>query len=96
MDVGRRAFLLGKPLPHPSRVLKAVIGEGCLARQGVTCRTCGERCDAAAIAFPPRLGGPALPRLDADACTGCGDCATDCPAGAIAMLPFIPAERTLP
>lgn len=65
--------------------LKAAVGETCLARQGVECRVCGECCPHSAIRFRPRLGGVALPALDAAACTGCGACVAPCPAGAIAM-----------
>lgn len=65
--------------------LLASIDDTCLARRGVVCRTCGERCEAGAIAFTPQLGGVALPRLDTAACTGCGECVADCPASAIAM-----------
>lgn len=66
-------------------LLTAVISEHCLAGRGIVCRTCGERCDAGAIAFIPQRGGVALPRLAAEACTGCGECVADCPSGAIAM-----------
>ena len=64
----------------------ARIGDECLARQKVVCRTCGERCEAGAIAFGPQLGGVPLPRLDTERCTGCGECVADCPTRAIAML----------
>lgn len=69
----------------PPWSLQVEFGTGCLARQAVVCRTCGESCDSAAIHFPPRLGGVALPQLDAASCTGCGDCIADCPTQAIAM-----------
>lgn len=87
MDAGRRAFLLGRrpPPPAPAGPLRAQFGEDCLARQGVVCRTCGDHCDTGAIAFPPRQGGIALPALIAERCTGCGDCAADCPTLAIAL-----------
>lgn len=65
--------------------LKAAAGASCLAQQGVECRVCGECCERSAIRFRPRLGGVALPELDAAACNGCGACVAPCPVGAIAM-----------
>lgn len=89
MDVGRRAFLLGRTSP---RALRAGIGDGCLARQGVTCRTCGERCETGAILFSLCPGGVAIPQISTDACNGCGECIADCPSGAIGLLPLISDE----
>lgn len=63
----------------------AAIGDACLAPRGVECRVCGESCDARAIRFRPRLGGVALPELDAAACTGCGACVAPCPTQAITL-----------
>lgn len=83
MDPSRRAFFRGRPPPPADPV--AQIGPGCLASRGVDCRICGDHCDARAIRFPPRLGGSPQPVLDAEACTGCGDCVTPCPASAISM-----------
>lgn len=65
--------------------LKAAVGETCLAHRGVECRVCGECCEQSAIRFRPRLGGVALPELDAAACNGCGACVAPCPVRAIAM-----------
>jgi ferredoxin-type protein NapF len=67
-------------LPWP---IKAQVADTCLARNGVECRICGERCEAAAIRFSPRLGGPPLPEIDAGDCTGCGACVAPCPVTAI-------------
>jgi len=33
------------------------------------------------------LGGRALPVIDAAACTGCGDCLSICPVGALSLVP---------
>lgn len=66
--------------------LVAVIGDGCLAEQNVVCRTCGEACEANAIRFVPRIGGVAIPQLNIDNCTGCGQCLAPCPTRAIAMV----------
>jgi ferredoxin-type protein NapF len=55
----------------------------CLAARGVVCRSCGDSCPHAAIRFWPRIGGPALPEILDDACTGCGACVGVCPVSAI-------------
>lgn len=63
----------------------AAIGGDCLAFAGVACMTCRDACPEQAIAFHPRIGGPFLPDLDKEACTGCGACVAPCPASAIEM-----------
>lgn len=69
--------------------LKAVISEGCITRQGVECRICGENCEVSAIRFRPTLGGISTPQLDDNVCTGCGACVAPCPVGAVsAALPM--------
>lgn len=60
--------------------------EHCLAFQNVVCRSCGERCEHAAIRFSPRLGAAAEPVLNADLCTGCGDCLVVCPTTALSLI----------
>ena len=62
------------------------IGDGCLPRQGVECRVCGEACDTGAIRFRPRLGGVALPEVNDTACSGCGACLAPCPVIAIERI----------
>ncbi|QEL63704.1 ferredoxin-type protein NapF [Oryzomicrobium terrae] len=64
--------------------LRVDFGSACLPRSGVECRSCGEHCEAGAIRFRLRAGGPPLPELDGDACTGCGECVAVCPVGALA------------
>jgi ferredoxin-type protein NapF len=61
----------------------AVIGTSCLTFQGVMCRTCGETCREGAIRFHMRIGGPAIPELSEQDCTGCGACIATCPGDAI-------------
>ncbi|MFC1673509.1 ferredoxin-type protein NapF [Pseudomonadota bacterium] len=63
--------------------LIAQIGSSCLSAKGVTCRVCGDRCDARAIRFQLAVGGVANPVLDQSACTGCGACVAPCPTGAV-------------
>ena len=61
------------------------ISEACIAAKGIECRICGEHCDEDAIRFPPRLGGVPVPVVAAERCTGCGACASPCPATAISV-----------
>lgn len=69
----------------PAMPLTATVSAGCLARQGIACRVCGEWCDAGAIRFRPALGGKAEVQVDAEGCNGCGACVGRCPAKAVAM-----------
>jgi ferredoxin-type protein NapF len=89
IDPSRRSFLLpgsrrvdsdGTPVPR-----RAVVGPTCLAAQRVECRLCGEGCDSGAIRYPPRLGAVPWPVIDGERCTGCGDCLTLCPPGALQL-----------
>lgn len=61
------------------------VAESCLPRSGVECRSCEDACEPAAIRFRPRLGGPSLPDIDLERCTGCGACVSPCPVGAISL-----------
>jgi len=58
----------------------------CLSQNGVTCRVCGDRCDARAIRFQLAVGGVAHPIIDPSACTGCGACVAPCPVGAVEVV----------
>ncbi len=82
----RRAFsrraLFG--LPSSKAKPSAQIGDSCLAMSGVMCESCAESCEHGAIRFM-RRGAIKQPILDADACTGCGDCLSVCPANAISL-----------
>lgn len=68
----------------------AVIAAGCLARNRVVCRSCGEACEAGAIRFRLAPGGVSRPEIALDACNGCGDCVAACPVHAIAMRAPLP------
>jgi len=59
------------------------IGEGCLAFGNIDCQACRDACPTEAIRFWPRRGGPFVPELLEDACTGCGACVSVCPASVI-------------
>lgn len=80
----RRALLTGRV---STCAPIAVIGDGCLARRNIFCRTCNESCEAGAILIRLATGSPGSPQIDAAACTGCGDCAAVCPASAIILQP---------
>lgn len=70
--------------PRPFRHI-AAIGDACLARVGVVCQSCGDACPERAIRFTPRCGGPFLPTVAENVCTGCGACVSPCPVDAINM-----------
>ncbi|WP_085441316.1 ferredoxin-type protein NapF [Magnetofaba australis] len=70
--------------------LQITIAPQCLPLNGVVCRSCGEACEPRAIHFKLSIGGRAEPRLDADQCTGCGECFSVCPIHAISIQPASP------
>lgn len=79
---GRRWFLTA----GTARTSAALaISDACLASAGVVCQSCGDACPERAIGFTLRNGGPPLPSLDQDRCTGCRACVPVCPVGAISL-----------
>ena len=80
---------LGRPADEAPWQLTLSVADGCLPRHGVECRACHDNCPESAIRFRPRQGGPALPDIDAGACTGCGACVAPCPVNAIALAKTI-------
>lgn len=72
-----------RPFAH-----RAEIANDCLIYSGVECRSCGDACPEAAIRFRPRIGGPFLPEIRTNACTGCGACLAPCPVDAVTIVPL--------
>ncbi|MBI2255270.1 MAG: ferredoxin-type protein NapF [Proteobacteria bacterium] len=67
---------------------RAVIGNACLAQQGIMCQSCKDACQTGAITFRYQLGGVAKPELALVQCDGCGGCVAPCPAAAITLGKF--------
>jgi ferredoxin-type protein NapF len=66
--------------PTPPRIGLAAIDRGdCVAWDGVVCLTCRSACPYSAI----DLSGGTRPRIDGEACNGCGFCVGVCPTRAI-------------
>lgn len=57
-------------------------GRYCLAYQNSFCSVCSERCPEPGAIITER----GIPRIEADACTGCGICHDLCPAPKNAIL----------
>ena len=82
--------LLSRDLSSPWD-FKAIVSDGCLSANGISCQSCRDVCDSRAIRFRPQLGGISRPEIAADLCNGCGACVAPCPVSAIDM-----AEQTPP
>lgn len=61
------------------------IAGSCLPFHRVDCQACRDACPTEAILFRPVRGGPFVPELSEDACTGCGACISVCPVGAVTV-----------
>ncbi|MCX8085592.1 MAG: 4Fe-4S binding protein [Rhodocyclaceae bacterium] len=86
--ISRRDFLRGRlrAPPAASGPRQAAIDGRCMTFQNVVCRSCSDACGEGAIRFSPRRMAAALPEVLAERCTGCGECVTACPAGAIRLV----------
>ncbi|MCV6547200.1 MAG: ferredoxin-type protein NapF [Cohaesibacter sp.] len=68
--------------------LKAQVTSLCLESKAVTCRACESACGYDAMRFRPQLGGKSLLLIDAERCTGCGECLSSCPVQALVITSF--------
>ncbi len=66
---------------------QVMITDSCFAGSAVYCRSCGDICEERAIRFELLMGGKAKVIVNTEKCTGCGDCQSICPAGAISIQP---------
>ena len=64
----------------------AAISDGCLLNQNVTCQSCTDACDEAALQLDYRQGRLGSITIREDLCTGCGACLGVCPVSAIALV----------
>jgi ferredoxin-type protein NapF len=69
------------------------IAASCLPFQRVDCQACRDACPTGAIRFRPVRGGPFVPDIAAEICTGCGACIAVCPVGAVATAPAMEAAH---
>lgn len=87
---GRATFAQapGRPGALDAAVSRRVaeLAATCLAVNGVACSICADPCEPRALVVRPLTGGRALPVIDIETCTGCGDCARLCPVGALAVV----------
>lgn len=82
-------FTLLQDASLPPWRLEVEIQSGCLSMNGVICRSCGESCEESAIQFQLQTRGRAVPRVDGDLCSGCGECVAVCPNHSIRIQPSV-------
>ena len=85
----RRAFLTGRPRP-PRIALTGL----CLLVAGISCRLCTDACPTPALRFDLTARPVGAIRIDASACTACGDCLPPCPTRALTLTPEAPSCPT--
>jgi ferredoxin-type protein NapF len=65
----------------------ANITDDCFAKNSISCRSCQDACEPAAIRFQLKIGGAAEPSIDTELCSGCGACVAVCPKQAVSIQP---------
>lgn len=65
--------------------LIAALGDTCLLRNGVFCRSCTDTCDYDALHFNLRARPIGAIAVDSESCTGCGACVSICPVDAVTL-----------
>jgi ferredoxin-type protein NapF len=90
--LGRRGLFRGESAPVASAAYVAGVSPQCFAFRGIACMSCRDACASGAVRFKLAPGG-AVPWIDSEICTGCGDCQAVCPASAISV---VAAARALP
>ena len=85
-SLSRRGFLLGRTFDVSEPIAStAEIGSRCFARRDIACQLCRDVCETDAIRFSLTLGRVAVPLVDPDRCTACGECVPVCPVSAITV-----------
>jgi len=69
----------------PWSLRASIDAEACVAYRGVECRSCFDPCEPRAIRMQARVGGAAIPELEATNCNGCGACYALCPVRAVSL-----------
>ncbi|MEO1249488.1 MAG: ferredoxin-type protein NapF, partial [Pseudomonadota bacterium] len=82
----RSVFAARQSVPWDAQVS---IANTCLLTGGVSCQSCTDACDDAALRFDFRSGLAGSILIDLDRCTGCGACVSICPVDAISVGPPI-------
>lgn len=67
--------------------LAVIYGSKCIRKDGVDCKNCMSKCDSVenAIKITDSEKCSTIPIVNNEACSGCGACATVCPADAITI-----------
>ena len=76
----------------PWTIAPTIETTACLAHAGIHCSSCKDVCDENAVGMVLRIGGPPVPEILSEKCTGCGACVGVCPGGAIKLCDEEPLE----
>ena len=73
------AFFTEQRSAKTAQALQVNVLDSCLSLNRITCRSCGDHCEARAIRFQIQVGGIARPIIEQAQCTACGACVYVCP-----------------